>query len=68
MRLIPLILCLQDAFDPFADTDEDDEVGGNQNGEDQTPGTPRPGSPITEAVDEPIIPLKKGLPWTSKVR
>lgn len=59
-------MLLQDAFDPFADTDEDDEMAAKT--EDTTPGTPRPGSPVTDPPEVPLLVIKKSLPWMSKVR
>jgi len=38
------------------------------NSEDQSPGTPRPGSPVAEPVETPVIKVNKALPWRSKVR
>ena len=58
----------QDAFDPFADTDEDDEMATKSDDDDEPPGTPRPGSPVTEPPEPPLLTMKKSLPWRSKVR
>lgn len=63
-----LLLDLQDAFDPFSDTDEDDEMATKAESEDTSPGTPRPGSPIGGAPQLPVIAIRRCLPWKSKVR